>query len=35
VRRGDALALRVRPERVLVYPGAETSQLRALAEQVA
>ncbi|GAB3002583.1 ABC transporter ATP-binding protein [Amycolatopsis acidiphila] len=35
VRRGDTLALRVRPERVLVYPGAETSQLRELAEQVA
>jgi putative spermidine/putrescine transport system ATP-binding protein len=35
VRRGETLSVRVRPERVLVFPGAETSQLRELAEQVA
>lgn len=35
VQRGDTLALRVRPERALVYPSVQTGDLRTLAEQVA
>jgi putative spermidine/putrescine transport system ATP-binding protein len=35
LRRAESLALRVHPERVLIYPGAETEQLRVLDEQVA
>jgi putative spermidine/putrescine transport system ATP-binding protein len=35
LRRGEALTLTARPDRVLVYPGAQTEQLQVLAEQVA
>lgn len=35
LRRGEALTLTARPDRVLVYPGTPTEQLQVLAEQVA